>query len=65
MKKAHRSKTVWFGTLVAVLSVLQSVLLSASMSPVVQAVIGSVLGVAIVWLRFSTHESLGVDDGDQ
>ena len=58
MKKAWHSKTVWFGTAVSVLSVLQSILLSVEMHPAIQAITGSVIGIAIVLLRFNTHESL-------
>lgn len=57
-KRARKSKTVWFGSAVAVLSVVQAVLLSAPIEPITLALVGSGIGVAIVWLRFVSNEPI-------
>ena len=55
---ALKSKTVWFGLLLAVLSWLQSVLNSSGLSADQLAIIGPVLGAVVVWLRSVTSVPL-------
>ena len=52
--QALRSRTVWLGIVVAVLSVLQGFVVRVPVSPLVQAGIGIAIAVAIVILRFLT-----------
>jgi|TARA_R110000868_G_scaffold176594_2_gene414455 hypothetical protein len=51
-----RSKTVWLGIIVALLSVAQGFLFQIPVQPAVQAAIGGVIAVAIVVLRFMTTQ---------
>jgi len=51
---AFKSKTVWFGLIVAVLTWVQSVLNSSGLTPEQLAVAGPVVGAVIVWLRSVT-----------
>lgn len=53
-----KSRTVWMGIVVAVLSVLQGFVLQLSISPAKQAVVGCVLAVMIVLLRAMTDKPL-------
>jgi hypothetical protein len=55
---AFKSKTVWFGLAVAVLSWAQSVLGSSGLSPEQVGPIGTIIGAAIVWLRAVTSVPL-------
>jgi hypothetical protein len=49
-----RSKTVWLGIIVALLSVAQGFIFQIPVQPAVQAAIGGAIAVAIVVLRFMT-----------
>jgi len=51
-----RSKTVWLGIIVALLSVAQGFLFQIPVQPLYQAAIGGVIAVAIVVLRFMTTQ---------
>ena len=51
-----RSKTVWLGIIVALLSVAQGFLFQIPVQPAVQAAIGGAIAVAIVVLRFMTTQ---------
>ena len=51
-----RSKTVWLGIIVALLSVAQGFLFQSPVQPAVQAAIGGAIAVAIVVLRFMTTQ---------
>ncbi len=53
-----RSKTVWLGIIVALLSVAQGFLFQIPVQPAVQAAIGGVIAVAIVVLRFMTTQPI-------
>jgi len=53
---AFKSKTVWLGIIVALLSVAQGFLFQIPVQPAVQAAIGGVIAVAIVVLRFMTTQ---------
>lgn len=55
---AFKSKTVWFGFLVAVLSWVQTVIDGAGLSPDQVGVVGTVIGAVIVWLRSVTSVPL-------
>ena len=54
LKRAYKSKTVWFGIAVGVLSVLQEFIFNLPVSPTMQALIGCVMAIIIVLLRFVT-----------
>ena len=56
--KAFKSKTIWFGILVAILSVLQGFIFVLPFEPHWQALVGIVIAVMIVLLRFVTHGSI-------
>ena len=58
MKKAFKSKTIWFATLVAVLSVLQGFIFELPFEPKYQALVGVALAIIVTVLRFCTHGSL-------
>lgn len=49
-----KSKTVIFGLLLAVASWAQSVILAAPLPPDVLAIVGTLTGAAIIWLRSVT-----------
>jgi hypothetical protein len=53
-----KSKTVWFGLLLAVASWLQVALVGAPLPPEILAVLGTVVGGAVVWLRSVTNTAL-------
>lgn len=54
MKKLHKSRTVWLGVGVSTFSVIQGLVLSAKIDPIIQGVVGVVLGAVIVFLRLDT-----------
>lgn len=56
--KAFKSKTIWFAILVAVLSVLQGFIFVLPFEPHWQALVGIIIAVVIVILRFVTHGSI-------
>lgn len=58
LKNALRSRTVRFAMLLAVLSVLQGFVFQIPAHPAVQAVIGCLISVAIVLLRFITTQPI-------
>lgn len=58
LKNALRSRTVRFAMLLAVLSVLQGFIFQIPAHPVVQAIIGCAISVAIVLLRFITTQPI-------
>ena len=58
LRKALKSKTIWFAIFVAVLSVLQGFIFVLPFDPQYQALIGVALAVAIVLLRFSTRKPI-------
>lgn len=55
---AFKSKTVWFGLLVAVLSWAQGAIAGSGLTPDQVGIAGTVLGAAVVWLRSLTTTSL-------
>lgn len=55
---AFKSKTVWFGFLVAVLSWVQTVINGAGLTPDQVGIVGTVIGAVIVWLRSVTTAPL-------
>lgn len=54
IKSALRSKTMWFGIAIAVLSTLQGLVLKLEVSSDQQAMIGGAIGVAVMILRALT-----------
>lgn len=57
LKKALKSKTVWYGIAIAVLSVLQG-FIGYIPSPLMQAMTGCLVASGIVVLRFITTQPL-------
>lgn len=55
---AFKSKTIWLGIIVALLSVAQGFIFQIPVPPVYQAAIGGVIAVAIVVLRFMTTQPI-------
>ena len=53
---ASKSKTVWFGALLAVLPFVNPV--AAALSPILGAKVVSVIGVVVIALRAVTDQSL-------
>ena len=54
--QALKSRTVWYAIAIAVLSVLQGFVFAVPVEPVYQALIGCVIAVGIVLLRFITTQ---------
>ena len=55
---AFKSKTIWLGIIVALLSVAQGFIFQIPVPPVYQAAIGGMIAVAIVVLRFMTTQPI-------
>lgn len=55
LRKAFKSKTIWFAILVAVLSVLQGFVFYIPFHPKYQALLGVLLAIIVTLLRFSTR----------
>ena len=53
-----KSKTIWLGIIVALLSVAQGFIFQIPVPPVYQAAIGGMIAVAIVVLRFMTTQPI-------
>jgi hypothetical protein len=53
-----KSKTVWFGLLVVILSWAQQAINQVGLSPDQISLVGSILGAIIVWLRTMTTNSI-------
>lgn len=58
MKKALKSRTIWFAIILAVLSVLQGFIFHIPVEPLYQATIGVALSVIVTVLRIITTGSL-------
>lgn len=58
LRKALRSKTVLFGIVLAALSALQGFVLAIDIEPKTQALLGFLLSVIIIFLRFITTNSI-------
>lgn len=58
LKCVYKSKTVWFGALVMTLSVLQGFVFYLPIDVRWQAIIGVLIGIAIILLRFVTGKPL-------
>lgn len=58
MKKAFKSKTIWFAVIVAILSVLQGFIFELPFEPKYQAMVGVTLAIIVTLLRFITNSSL-------
>lgn len=56
--KAYKSKTVIFGIILAALSALQGFVLAINIDPAQQAIIGLILSIIIIVLRFVTNTDL-------
>lgn len=53
-----KSKTVWLGLLVTILSWVQATVSGAALPPEIVSVVGTVIGALIIWLRSLTTTSL-------
>lgn len=62
LKGAKKSKTVWFATVVAILSVVQGYVLQLPIPPQVQTYVGMGIAIAIVLLRTVTTTALDSDE---
>jgi hypothetical protein len=58
LKKALKSRTVWFGMAISGLGFIQSIVYEFPVSPAIQGVIGVILGAAIVLLRMDTDDAI-------
>lgn len=56
--KSLKSKTVWFGLAIGVLSVLQSSLSQVGLTPEQLSVVGPIVGTLIIALRAVTTQPL-------
>ena len=56
MIQALKSRTVWLGIIVALLSVAQGFIFQIPVTPLLQAAIGGAIAVSIVVLRFMTTQ---------
>ena len=53
-KKAYKSKTVWLGVAIALLSVVNAFIVQIDLSPAAQASVGGLISSLIIVLRFMT-----------
>lgn len=58
LKKAMKSRTVWFGMIISGLGFVQSIIYEFPVSPAIQGVIGVTLGAVIVLLRMDTTDAI-------
>ena len=58
IKKALKSRTVWLGMIVTVLSTFQSLISEFPVPYYVQGLIGSILGILIILLRLDTTDGI-------
>lgn len=58
IKKALKSRTVWLGMIVTVLSTFQGLVSEMPVPYYVQGIIGSVLGILIILLRLDTSDGI-------
>jgi hypothetical protein len=58
LKKAFKSRTVWFGMVISGLGFIQSIVYEFPVSPAVQGIIGVVLGGIVVLLRMDTVDAI-------
>lgn len=61
---AFKSRTVWLGLAITVLSWVQQVVSGAAIPAEVVSVVGTVIGGLIVWLRALTTKSLADKAGE-
>lgn len=61
---AFKSKTVWLGLAVTVLSWVQQVVSGAALPAELVSVIGTVIGGLIIWVRALTTKSLADKAGE-
>lgn len=65
MKRVHKSKTMIFSVLLAILSVVQGFILQFHIGPDAQMYLGLGVAVVIAVLRIITTGPIGNDDGDR
>lgn len=58
LKKALKSRTVWLGIIVTILSTFQGLVSEMPVPYYVQGIIGSVLGILIILLRLDTTDGI-------
>jgi hypothetical protein len=58
LKKALKSRTVWFGIVISGLGFIQSIVYEFPISPLYQGILGVVLGAIIVLLRLDTEDAI-------
>ena len=59
LKKAAKSRTIIFGTIISILALFQGMYMQLPMSVEMQTVVGLIVGSAIIILRVLTTTSLG------
>ena len=57
-KPQHKSRTIWLAWLVIVLSNLQGMVFNLPISPMLQALIGTLFGLGLWWLRRDTRDAI-------
>lgn len=62
LRKAFKSRTIWFAFLLAVLSVAQDFIVFIPYTPRVQAIIGVLIAIIVVLLRVITTGPLYEDE---
>lgn len=65
MKRVHKSKTMFFSVLLAILSVVQGFILQFHIGPDAQMYLGLGVAVVIAVLRIITTGPIGNYDGDR
>jgi putative flippase GtrA len=58
LRKALKSRTVWLGAIVTILSTFQGLVSEMPVPYYVQGIIGSVLGILIILLRLDTKDGI-------
>lgn len=58
LRKALKSRTVWLGMIVTIMSTFQGLVSEMPVPYYVQGIIGSVLGIGIILLRLDTKDGI-------
>jgi hypothetical protein len=66
LKRAAKSRTIIFGTIISILALFQGMYMQIPMSVEMQTAVGLIVGSAIIILRVLTTTSLGdEEEGEQ
>jgi hypothetical protein len=58
IKGGFKSKTIWFGTAVTILGIVQSTIPTLALTPTQTGLVGMAIGIVVVILRAITSDSL-------